>query len=151
LYQRRGPGETAAAKSAERRSDPAIFSMLPLLHPSSCREYSLSSASADAEQFRGIAMKYLALILVCCTAAVIAPGPARAFDIQGQNAAVPDAVEPFSALFPEAIDSNDARGSSLALPYIGKSDSSVFISDYGNAIAIPAPGVDRPTPAWAYR
>jgi hypothetical protein len=152
LYQRRGPGETAAVKSAARPGNPAIFSMLPLLHPSSCREYSLSSASADAEQLRGIAMKYLALILVCCTAAaVIAPKPARAFDIQGQNAAVPDAVEPFSALFPEAIDSNDARGSSLALPYIGKSDSSVFISDYGNGIAIPAPGVDRPTPAWAYR
>jgi len=97
-------------------------------------------------------MKYLALILVSCgVAAVIAPGPARAFDIQGQNATIPDAVEPFSALFPESIDSDDARGTSLALPYIGKSDSSVFISDYGNGIAIPAPGVDQPAPAWAYR
>ena len=97
-------------------------------------------------------MKYLALILVsCAVAAVVAPGPARAFDIQGQNATVPDAVEPFSALFPESIESNDARGSSLALPYIGKTDSSAFISDYGNGIAIPAPGVDQPTPAWAYR
>ena len=72
-------------------------------------------------------MKYLALILVsCAVAAVVAPGPARAFDIQGQNATVPDAVEPFSALFPESINSNDARGSSLALPYIGKTDSSAF-------------------------
>jgi hypothetical protein len=97
-------------------------------------------------------MKYLAVILVsCAVAAVTAPESARAFDIQGQNATVPDTVEPFSALFPEAIDSNDARGSSLALPYIGKSDSSTFFSDYGNAIAIPAPGVDRPTPAWAFR
>ncbi len=95
-------------------------------------------------------MKYLALIVVsCAVAAVAAPEPARAFDIQGQNATVPDAVEPFSALFPEGF--NDAKGSSLALPYIGKSDSSAFISDYGNGIAIPAPGVDRPTPAWAYR
>ena len=49
------------------------------------------------------------------------------------------------------LNSNDARGSSLALPYIGKTDSSAFFSDYGNGIAIPAPGVDQPTPAWAYR
>jgi hypothetical protein len=97
-------------------------------------------------------MKYLALILVsCAVAAVVAPAPVRAFDIQGQNATVPDAVEPFSALFPESIESNDARGSSLALPYIGKTDSSAYFSDYGNAIAIPAPGIDQPTPAWASR
>ncbi|MGA7455793.1 MAG: hypothetical protein WBW51_00490 [Methyloceanibacter sp.] len=97
-------------------------------------------------------MKYLALVLAtCAVAAIAAPEPARAFDIQGQNATVPEAVEPFSSLFPESIDSNDVKGSSLALPYIGKSDSSSFISDYGNMIAIPGPGNDKPAPAWAYR
>jgi hypothetical protein len=40
------------------------------------------------------------------------------------------------------------KGSSLALPYIGKADSE-FITDYGNAIQIPAPGIDKPAPAWA--
>ncbi len=42
-----------------------------------------------------------------------------------------------------------SKGSSLALPYIGKDDGD-FISDYGNAIAIPGPGIDRGAPAWAY-
>ena len=47
-------------------------------------------------------MKYLALVLAtCAVAAIAAPEPARAFDIQGQNATVPEAVEPFSSLFPE--------------------------------------------------
>jgi hypothetical protein len=35
------------------------------------------------------------------------------------------------------------------LPYIGQADSA-YISDYGNAIPIPGPGIDRPSPAWAY-
>ena len=43
-----------------------------------------------------------------------------------------------------------AKGSSLALPFIGNSDSSTHISDYGNSIAIPGPGIDTPAPAWAY-
>jgi hypothetical protein len=109
-------------------------------------------ASADEEQLRGIAMKYLALILVAFAAAAIAaPEPARAFDIQGQNATIPDGVPPFSSPSAQFFDSGYAKGSSLALPYISKSDSSSFISDYGNMIAIPGPGVDQPRPAWAYR
>ena len=97
-------------------------------------------------------MKYLALILVfCAVAAIAAPEPARAFDIQGQNAAVPEAVEPFSSLSTQFLDTDATKGSSLALPYISKSDSSSFISDYGNMIAIPGPGNDKPAPAWAYR
>jgi hypothetical protein len=41
------------------------------------------------------------------------------------------------------------KGSSLAMPYVGKSESD-YVSDYGNAIPIPGPGIDRPSPAWAY-
>lgn len=98
-------------------------------------------------------MKYLALILVSCAVATfaVAPNKARAFDIQGQNATIPEGVQPFSSPADQFLDSSYTKGSSLALPYISKSDSSGFISDYGNMIAIPGPGVDQPAPAWAYR
>ena len=97
-------------------------------------------------------MRYLALILVAgAVAAIAAPEPARAFDIQGQNATIPEGVQPFSSPSSQFFDTGYSKGSSLALPYIGKADSSAYISDYGNMIAIPAPGVDLPRPAWAYR
>ena len=32
-----------------------------------------------------------------------------------------------------------------------KSDSSTFVSDYGNSITIPGPGVDKAAPVWSYR
>jgi len=98
-------------------------------------------------------MNYLALILAtCAVAAIAAPDQARAFDIQGQNATVQDGVEPFSSsLANQGIDWTAPQGSSLALPYVSKSDSSTFISDYGNSITIPSPGVDKAAPVWAYR
>ena len=99
-------------------------------------------------------MRYLALVLASCGVAAFAfaPGVARAFDIQGQNATLQDGVQPFASPAEPFLDQDfTARGSSLALPYIGKGDSSGFISDYGNMIPIPGPGIDRPAPAWAYR
>ena len=98
-------------------------------------------------------MKYLVLIFATCAVAAIAtPDRARAFDIQGQNATITEGVQPFSSsLANQGIDWTAPQGSSLAMPFIGKSDTSTFVSDYGNSITIPGPGVDRAAPVWAYR
>jgi hypothetical protein len=104
-------------------------------------------------------MKYLGLVVLVCGMASFA-APAGAFDIQGKNASLQDeegapaGATPFaSPVDPYLMQKYDfSGGSSLALPYIGKNDSSYgFVSDYGNMIAIPGPGVDKPAPAWAYR
>jgi hypothetical protein len=111
-------------------------------------------------RFGGIAMKYLGLVLLVAGMASFA-APAGAFDIQGKNASLQDeegaptaGATPFaSPMDPYLTQKYDfTKGSSLALPYISNSDSSYgFVSDYGNMIAIPGPGVDKPAPAWAYR
>ena len=97
-------------------------------------------------------MKYLGLVLVSCgvAALAVASSPARAFDIQGQSASLQDGGTQFASPADQVLNPDFAKGSSLALPYVSRNDSSSFISDYGNMIAIPAPGVDRPTPAWAF-
>ncbi len=99
-------------------------------------------------------MKRLGLVLVLCGVASFAllPGSAGAFEIQG---AKPDQADP-SAQFtqPQLVQPGsmfmnpDFKGYSLATPYSSGSDSP-FVSDYGNSISIPAPGVSQPTPAWA--
>jgi hypothetical protein len=94
-------------------------------------------------------MKYLSLVLVFCGVASLAATPARAFDIQGENANLQDGSNHFASPANQLFSPDYTQGSSLALPYIGKSDSG-FISDYGNSIPIPGPGIDRPAPAWAY-
>jgi hypothetical protein len=109
-------------------------------------------------RFSGDAMKYLGLVVLLCGLAGFA-APASAFDIQGENATLQDeegapGVAPFtSPINPYVSEKYDfSQGSSLALPYIGKSDSSSsFVPQYGNMIAIPGPGVDKPAPIWAYR
>jgi hypothetical protein len=102
--------------------------------------------------FGGLAMKHLALVLAACGVVALAfATEARAFDIQGQNASPQDGVQPFASPVDPTLSPDFSRGSSLALPYISKTDSSAFISDYGNMIAIPSPGIDKPTPAWAAR
>ena len=100
-------------------------------------------------------MKISSLGIILCSIASLAAGPARAFDIQGEKANLEDGVIPFSdpadqLANPDYAISDYSKGSSLALPYVGKSDSG-FVSDYGNAITIPGPGIDRPVPIWAYR
>ena len=90
-------------------------------------------------------MKYLSLVLVLCGVASLAMAPARAFDIQGENASLQDGSTPFISPPNQFINSDYSKGSSLALPYIGSADSN-YISDYGNSIPIPGPGIDRPSP-----
>jgi hypothetical protein len=89
-------------------------------------------------------MKYLGFAAVLCALASL---PAQAFEIQGEQASLEDAGAGFTSPNP-FLTPDLSKGSSLALPYIGKTDSE-FITDYGNAISIPAPGVDKPAPAWA--
>jgi hypothetical protein len=103
------------------------------------------------EQLRGITMKYLSLILVLCGVTSLAASPARAFDIEGEQATLQDGATPFAAPADpdDFLNPDVGKAHSLALPYIGKADSD-YISDYGNAIPIPGPGIDRPSPAWAY-
>jgi hypothetical protein len=89
-------------------------------------------------------MKYLGFAAVLCALAAL---PAQAFEIQGEQASLEGAGAEFASPNP-FLTPDLSKGSSLALPYIGKADSE-FLTDYGNAIAIPAPGVDMPAPAWA--
>ena len=97
-------------------------------------------------------MKIASLVIILCGVASLAAGPARAFDIQGEKANLEDGVTPFSNPADQFANPDYTKGSSsLALPFVGKGDSSEFISDYGNMIPIPGPGIDRPAPAWAYR
>jgi hypothetical protein len=100
-------------------------------------------------------MKNLGLVLVLCGAAGLALRPtcANAFEIVGQG----DRLSSDSAAAFEALNQNyvpqEFKGSSLAMPYNAKPSSflSGFVSDYGNSIPIPGPGIDQPAPAWAYR
>jgi hypothetical protein len=100
-------------------------------------------------------MKHLSLVLILCGVASLAAAPAGGFEIQGKNASLEDGAAPFTSPVDTYLGSlgtpDFTQGSSLALPYISKDDSSGFISSYGNMIPIPGPGVDKPAPAWAYR
>jgi hypothetical protein len=91
-------------------------------------------------------MKYLGLAVVLCGLAAVAP--AHAFEIQGEKATLEDGSSQFTSPANQFLTQDYTKGSSLALPFIGKSDSE-FISSYGNSIPIPGPGVDKPAPAWA--
>jgi hypothetical protein len=99
--------------------------------------------------FGGIAMKSLGLVLVLCGAASLAvlPGSAGAFEIQGAQPDRPDVSTQFAQ--PQSMFvSPEFKGYSLATPY-SSSQESPFVSDYGNSIPIPAPGVSLPAPAWS--
>jgi len=103
-------------------------------------------------------MQRLGLVAVLCALSSFAAAPASAFDIQGKNASLQDGAPAGAQPFTSPVDQylsqgyDYTKGSSLALPYISNGDSSSgFVSDYGNMIAIPGPGVDKPAPAWAYR
>jgi hypothetical protein len=92
-------------------------------------------------------MKYLGSILILC--ALAAAAPARAFDVEGDKASLQDSDTQFASAI-QGSNPDYTQGSSLATPFIGsgRTDSD-FVSDYGNGISIPAPGVDKPAPAWA--
>jgi hypothetical protein len=91
------------------------------------------------------------LVLVLCSAAGLAllPVTANAFEIEGGGDAAPDGAAQYQGMSPVyTIPQFD--GSSLAMPY-SSSDTGLsgHVSDYGNSISIPAPGLSQPTPAYA--
>jgi hypothetical protein len=92
-------------------------------------------------------MKHLGLVLALCSAAALLPRTAHAFDIEGQNASLQDGSSHFAGGTDQLVTPDYTKGSSLALPMIGQSDSG-HVSQYGNSILIPGPGVDDP--AWTY-
>lgn len=95
-------------------------------------------------------MRTRALILALCGAASLAllPAGAQAFEIQGEDADTPTSTAEALGLNP-VYTLPQFEGSSLAMPYTSSPSDTGFVSDYGNSIPIPAPGVTQPTPAWA--
>jgi hypothetical protein len=79
---------------------------------------------------------------------VLPPAGANAFEIQGKDQEVPDSAAEFHGLGP-VYALPQFEGYSLAMPYNSTSAEGGHVSDYGNSIPIPAPGVTQPTPAWA--
>lgn len=94
-------------------------------------------------------MTIRALVLALCGVAGLAflPAGAIAFEIQGQDAELPKSAAEYHGLNP-VYSLPKFEGSSLAMPFNSKSGDSGFVSDYGNAIAIPVPGLSQPTPAY---
>jgi hypothetical protein len=68
-------------------------------------------------------------------------GTANAFEVQGATVVLPDTVSPF-----DEAALNGRPGGSLNL--LRDDPDSPGLPQYGNAIAIPGPGVDAP--AWTY-
>ncbi len=91
-------------------------------------------------------MRHLTLVLVLCGFA--AAVPAHAFEIQGEKATLEDGASQFTSPASQLFKPDYSQGYSLALPYIGSANSQ-FLSEYGNSISIPAPGVDQAAPLWA--
>jgi hypothetical protein len=92
-------------------------------------------------------MKDLGRILVLCGALTLASaaGTAGAFEVEGASA-----VNPTTLGIQPNLEPGEFKPYSLATPLTGSVDNgSATILSYGNSIAIPAPGVDLPTPAWA--
>ena len=96
-------------------------------------------------------MKHRDLALALCVAAglAVAPYAAQAFEVQGEDASLSDGAAQFNNLN-QTYTLPEFKGHSLAMPFIGNGDSSGQVSDYGNAIPIPGPGISLPSPAWAY-
>ncbi|MGH6734991.1 MAG: hypothetical protein ACRECX_02770 [Methyloceanibacter sp.] len=95
-------------------------------------------------------MKYRGLVLVLCGAAGLAllPASASAFEIQGEGEKVPGSAAEFYGLN-GTYTLPKFDGYSLAMPYSSStSTDSSHVSDYGNSIPIPAPGISQPAPAY---
>jgi hypothetical protein len=93
-------------------------------------------------------MRHLVLVLCGAVGLALAPVGASAFEIQGEDAEIPESAAEYHGLSP-AYTLPQFEGSSLAMPYNSSAYSSGAVSDYGNSIPIPAPGIDQPAPAWA--
>lgn len=91
-------------------------------------------------------MKQLGRVLLVAGAlTVAAAGAAAAFEIEGASTVNPASLGLQSNLAPA-----QSGVYSLATPLGKGGDSAEAVSmSYGNSIAIPMPGVDLPTPAWA--
>jgi hypothetical protein len=94
-------------------------------------------------------MKRLVLPLCMAAGFVLLPYGAHAFEVYGEDATISDGAAPFTSLN-QTFVLPEFKGNSLAMPYVGKDDGSGQISEYGNAIPIPGPGISLPSPAWAY-
>lgn len=92
-------------------------------------------------------MRAFYLALVAASSVALMPLSASAFEIQGEDAEVPKSAAEQLGLT-QAYTLPQFEGSSLAMPFANNGESSAFASDYGNGIAIPAPGISQPTPAW---
>ena len=94
-------------------------------------------------------MRIRAIVLALCGAASLAllSAGAQAFEIQGEDSDIPESPAEALGLNP-VYTLPQFEGSSLAMPYASSPDDTGFVSDYGNSIAIPAPGLSQPTPAW---
>jgi hypothetical protein len=91
------------------------------------------------------------LVLVLCSAAGLAllPASVNAFEIEGGGENAPESAAAFHGL-PPVYSMPQFEGSSLAMPYSNSGTGiSGHVSDYGNSISIPAPGMSQPTPAYA--
>jgi hypothetical protein len=95
-------------------------------------------------------MRHLGLVLVLCGAAglAFAPVSVNAFEIQGKDQDIPDSAAEFHGLGP-VYALPQFEGYSLAMPYSSSGGEGGHVSNYGNSITIPAPGVSQPAPAWA--
>lgn len=94
-------------------------------------------------------MKRLVLVLCAAAAVALLPASAYAFEIEGGGPSDPDDAAKFESLNP-VYTLPRFEGSSLAMPYSnGGTGISGHVSDYGNSISIPAPGMSQPTPAYA--
>jgi hypothetical protein len=85
-------------------------------------------------------MKTFWIGAIAATLSVLS-GPAGAFELQGATVVLPEATPPFGE---EGL--NSRPGGSLNL--LRDEPDSPGLPQYGNAIAIPGPGVDAP--AWTY-
>ncbi len=96
-------------------------------------------------------MKYLGFVLALCGAAGLALAPVGRDCIRdsrrGPGSCLASAAE-FQGMAP-IYALPEFQGSSLAMPFNSNGGDSGHVSDYGNSIPIPGPGIDQPSPAWA--
>ena len=92
-------------------------------------------------------MKRLVRPLCVAAGLVLLPFGAHAFEVFGEDAST-EGGAPFAGLN-QGYVLPEFKGYSLAMPYSSKDSDGAHISNYGNDIPIPGPGISLPTPAWA--
>ena len=92
-------------------------------------------------------IRALVLALIGAAGLALLPAGAMAFEIQGEEAELPKSAAEYHGLNP-VYTLPQFEGSSLAMPYNSTNEYNGYVSDYGNSIAIPVPGLSQPTPAY---